>query len=303
MNQQISGKVFDIQHFSISDGPGIRTTVFLKGCPLRCEWCHNPESLTGNTQIMYHKHKCVKCGMCISACSKNCHKITGNEHLFDSTDCIGCHKCVDACHFQAMETVGKTMSVSEVMDAVEEDMFFYESSGGGMTLSGGEPMYQPDFSIALAKCAQEKNIHVCLETSGFCKTEKLLEIHPFVDLFLFDYKATGESHKKFTGVDNALILENLFKLDSCRAQIILRCPIIPNKNLNDKHINGIIDIANRLTNLVEIDLEPYHNIGEGKKQGLGILGGIENKTPPSKEVMQQLAEKIQSETQVRTVVM
>lgn len=167
MSSQIFGNIFDIQHFSLGDGPGIRTTVFLKGCPLRCEWCHNSESMTGNTQIMYHRHKCIKCGMCISACPKNCHKITDDEHLFDSTDCTDCHKCVDMCHFQAMQTVGKTMSVLEVMDMVEEDVLFYESSGGGLTLSGGEPMYQADFSIALAKCAKEKNIHVCLETSVF----------------------------------------------------------------------------------------------------------------------------------------
>lgn len=303
MNRQITGTVFDIQHFSVGDGPGIRTTVFLKGCPLRCEWCHNPESLTGNPQIMYHRHKCVNCGQCIAVCPNRCHQMTDNGHRFDSADCINCRRCIKSCLFQALETVGKTMSVQEVMDAVEEDIVFYESSQGGLTISGGEPMYQPDFAIALARCAKEKNIHVCVETSGFCKGEKLLELSPYVDLFLFDCKATGASHKEFTGVDNVLILENLFMLDSRGAQIVLRCPIIPNKNLNDEHINGIIDVAKRLKNLMEIDLEPYHNIGVGKKQGLGIFDENQMIMPPSKEMMQQLADKIESDTKVKTVVM
>lgn len=303
MSMQISGNIFDIQHFSIGDGPGIRTTVFLKGCPLRCEWCHNPESFESVPQIMYYPYKCVGCGLCIAACSNHCHKILDCKHIFNSKNCKLCKKCVDVCCFGAIDTVGKRVTVSEVMSVVEEDIIFYKNSQGGMTLSGGEPMYQPDFSIALAKCAKEKGIHVCMETSGFCNSEKLREILPYIDMFLFDYKATGDAHKQFTGVSNDKILENLFMIDYLGAKIVLRCPIVYGRNLNNEHIDGIINVAKRLTNLEEINLEPYHNIGVGKKQGLGLVTQTEQHMPPNKEIMQNIAEKIEFEVQVKTVVM
>ncbi len=302
MSSQILGKVFDIQHFSIGDGPGIRTTVFLKGCPLKCDWCHNPESLASDSQIMYYHNKCVKCGACVCACPNNCHKVEDGKHVFDSKNCNDCKKCVDACNFFALEVVGKIMSVEDVMSAVEEDLAFYQSSQGGMTLSGGEPMYQPDFAIALAKSAREKGIHVCLETSGFCGSEKLKEIFPYVDIFLYDYKATGEMHKKLIGAENNKILENLIMLDSLGGKIVLRCPIVVNGNLNDQHIDGIIDLAKKLSNIQEINLEPYHNIGISKRQSLGKLCKTSNYETPSKDVLMNMAEKIERATHVKTII-
>ncbi len=303
MSSQILANVFDIQHFSIGDGPGIRTTVFLKGCPLKCDWCHNPESLTSNPQIMYYNNKCSGCGACVLVCPNNCHKFEDGKHIFDSKNCINCKKCVDACNFFALEVVGKKMSVQEVMSAIEEDLTFYESSQGGLTISGGEPMYQPDFAIALAKSAKEKGIHVCLETSGFCATEKLKAILPYVDIFLFDYKATGNMHKKLTGVDNALILDNLITIDSLGAKIVLRCPMVFNGNLNDEHINGIISVAKKLTNLEEINLEPYHNIGISKISSLGIVQKTNKYDTPKKEVLKNLADKIEQATKIKTIIM
>ena len=194
------------------------------------------------------------------------------------------------------------MSVSEVMLAVEEDIAFYESSHGGVTFSGGEPMYQPDFLIALAKSAKEKGIHVCLETSGFCSAEKMQAVLPYIDIFLFDYKATGDSYKQFIGVNNDKILKNLFMIDSLGAKIVLRCPIIPDKNLSSEHIAAIINLSKSLTNLEEINLEPYHNIGVGKRQALGIFSNPEFYTSPSKETMNDIAEKIFYETHIKTVV-
>lgn len=303
MSLQIRGNVFDIQHFSIGDGPGIRTTVFLKGCPLRCEWCHNPESLEPGTQIMYYHHKCTDCGLCILACPNNCHKVLDGKHLFDSKNCNSCKKCVEACCFGAIDAVGKVMSVSEVMSAIEGDMEFYKSSQGGMTLSGGEPMYQPDFSIALAKSAKERGIHVCMETSGFCNSKKLQEILPYIDMFLFDYKATGDIHKQLTGQSSDKILENLFMINSFGAKIVLRCPVIPDRNLNDEHIAGIINVARKLVNLKEINLEPYHSIGVGKRQALGMIGETEQHIQPTEGIMRNMAEKIEHEVHVKTVVM
>ena len=302
MSLQILGNVFDIQHFSIGNGPGIRTTVFLKGCPLKCDWCHNPESLMANPQIMYHQNKCVGCGACVFVCPSHCHQLENNKKFFDSKNCVNCKKCVDVCNFLALEVVGKKTSVQEVLSAVEEDLAFYESSGGGMTLSGGEPMFQPDFAIALAKGAKEKGINVCMETSGFCNTEKLKEIFPFIDIFLYDYKATKDMHKKLVGVNNDKILENLFMLDAMGVKIVLRCPIVVNGNLTDNHIDGIIEVVKKLSNVHEIDLEPYHNIGISKTQSLGFCKTFKYETP-TKESLREMAEKIEKATLIKTIIM
>ncbi len=301
MDEKITGTIFDIQRFSLSDGQGIRTTVFLKGCPLNCEWCHNPESISKSVQIIYHKNKCTLCGACEIACVNNCHKVKNGEHFFNSKNCVKCNECVNKCTYGGLETIGKTVTVEEIISAVLEDLPFYESSNGGLTISGGEPMFQPDFVIAIAKMAKEKGVHVCLDTSGFCKTEKLLEISKYVDVFLFDYKATGDMHEKLIGKSNELILNNLFALDNIGAKIIFRCPIVPTKNLKSEHINGIIKTAKKLNNLVEINLVPYHNIGLSKREGLGLITP-EAISPPTIEEMQKLAQDIEKQTKVKTIV-
>lgn len=303
MHKEVKGNIFDIQHFSVGDGPGIRTTVFLKGCPLRCEWCHNPESQKSGPQVMYHKHRCVHCAACAAVCPSVCHRIDAAAHFFDSEKCIGCGRCAEACHFGGLETAGRSVSVESVINEVAEDAVFYEDSQGGMTLSGGEPLYQPEFAIALAKAAKEKNIHVCVETSGFGPSGSILALAEYTDIFLYDYKATGDDHQRFTGVDNELILRNLFLLDAKGCQIILRCPMVPGRNLTDAHIHAIIVLAKRLKNLIEIDIEPYHNIGAGKREGLGMRSNYEKITPPSKQTMQQLAQAIEADTHIKTVVM
>ena len=274
----MTGTIFDIQHFSVNDGPGIRTTVFFKGCPLRCLWCHNPESYIADTQVMFHKEHCVQCGMC-------------------KTD-------ISLCPTGAKKVVGRKVTMEEVLAEVLEDSHFYQTSGGGMTLSGGEPMTQPAFALALAKSAKEKGLHVCMETSGFCNAESLKEIQPFIDLFLFDYKATGdENHLAFTGVSQERILHNLFMLDELGANIILRCPMIPGHNITNAHVAGIIDTASKLKHLSEIHLEPYHNIGVSKRVGLGMSEGTDMITPPDRDAMARIAERIQDASGVRVLVM
>ena len=272
------GTIFDIQHFSVNDGPGIRTTVFFKGCPLRCLWCHNPESYIADSQIMFHKEHCIQCGMC-------------------KTD-------IALCPTGARKIVGRIVTVEDVLSEVLEDNHFYETSGGGMTLSGGEPMAQSAFALALAKSAKEKGLHICMETSGFCNAESLKEIQPFIDLFLYDYKATGdEDHLAFTGVTQERTLQNLCMLDDLGADIILRCPMIPRHNITDEHVAGIIDVARKLHHLKEIHLEPYHNIGVSKRIDLGISEGTDMITPPDRDEMVIIAKKIRAESNVTTKVM
>ena len=274
----MTGTIFDIQHFSVNDGPGIRTTVFFKGCPLRCLWCHNPESYIADSQIMFHKEHCIQCGMC-------------------KTD-------ITLCPTGARKIVGRIVTVEDVLSEVLEDNHFYETSGGGMTLSGGEPMAQSAFALALAKSAKEKGLHICMETSGFCNAESLKEIQPFIDLFLYDYKATGnKDHLAFTGVPQERILQNLYMLDDLGADIILRCPMIPGYNITDAHVNGIIDVASKLKHLSEIHLEPYHNIGVSKRIGLGMREGTDMITPPDRDEMVIIAKKIRAESNVTTKVM
>ena len=274
----MTGTIFDIQHFSVNDGPGIRTTVFFKGCPLRCLWCHNPESYISDSQIMFHKEHCIQCGMC-------------------KTD-------ITLCPTGARKIVGRKVTVEDVLSEVLEDNHFYETSGGGMTLSGGEPMAQPAFALALAKSAKEKGLHICMETSGFCNAESLKEIQPYIDMFLYDYKATGnKDHLAFTGVTQERILQNLYMLDDLGADIILRCPMIPGYNITDAHVNGIIDVASKLKHLSEIHLEPYHNIGVSKRIGLGMREGTDMITPPDRDEMVIIAKKIRAESNVTTKVM
>lgn len=300
----IKGTIFDIQHFSVSDGPGIRTTVFFKGCPLRCKWCHNPESYVPQTQIMYVSGKCSLCGKCAQVCPSSCHSIQEGNHRYLSQNCTGCGRCAKLCPAEALTCVGQSMSVGEILSEVLADSLFYETSGGGLTLSGGEPMLQSAFALAIAKEAKANGLNVCMETCGFASPEKFQEILPYIDLFLYDYKLTGaKKHQKYTGVSNELILSNLALLDRAGKDIILRCPIIPDVNTDDDHMEGIIQTANQLTHLREIHLEPYHNAGVSKWQNLGLQELPAMLTPPDTKTMDSFARRIAAGTQKEVHVM
>lgn len=266
----IAGFIFNIQKFCVNDGPGIRTTVFLKGCPLHCRWCHNPESQSSAPEILFYADKCRLCGKCAAVCPNHCHAFDGGVHTFDRTHCSGCFACA-AIGCGALEQAGKEMTADEVMEEVLKDRIFYENSGGGVTLSGGEPLYQFAFSLELLKAAKEAGLHTAMETCGFTSSRNIRTIAGYTDLFLFDCKETDpDLHRRFTGVDNRLIMENMALLDMLKKEIILRCPIIPGSNDREGHLKGIAAVANRFDSISRIELEPYHAMGEGKYRSLGL---------------------------------
>ncbi len=268
MNKQ--GLVLSIERTSIHDGPGLRTTVFVKGCPLRCLWCHNPESQSFIPELYYFEEKCTRCGRCAGVCKAACHKVTGEEHILDRTSCTGCGSCVIACPYSTLELKGEYMEAGAVLDEAEKDRSYYEASGGGLTVSGGEPMSQYEFTYNLLALSKERGFHNCLETCGYAPTDKLIKIRDYVDIFLFDYKETDPvRHKRYTGVDNSLILKNLSELDRLGAKIILRCPVIPGLNDRTEHFRGIAELADGLENILEVNLMPYHSFGKSKSIRLG----------------------------------
>lgn len=280
----MKGTIFNIQKFCVNDGPGIRTTVFLKGCPLKCIWCHNPESQSAKSEIMFYKDKCVNCGRCAAVCPNGCHSFENGTHIFDRKNCVRCFLCTKT-GCEALEKVGRKISTDEVINDVLKDKIFYDNSGGGLTLSGGEPLYQYDFSLEILKKAKESGLHTAIETCGFTSEERIKEISKYVDLFLFDYKETNsELHRKFAGIDNTDILKNLKLLDEIGKDMILRCPIIPGFNAREEHFKGICDTTNKFKNILHIELEPYHSLGESKYISLGTR---EHKfCPPSEEEKQ-----------------
>jgi pyruvate formate lyase activating enzyme len=266
-----SGIVFDIQRASLHDGPGIRTTVFLKGCPLHCVWCHNPEANKIKPQLFVNAEKCMSCGACVQACQHQVHRIEAGIHIIDYEKCIASGDCVRACNQQALKLVGCQMSISDVMAEVLADRAFYEQSGGGLTISGGEPMMQFPFTLELVKLAKKEGIHTCIESSGFCAQERFEEILPYVDLFLVDYKITDSGvHQSYTGVPNELILSNLDYLYQHHASIILRCPIIPEINDTKTHFESISKLGTKYPRLTAIEILPYHDMGNSKRASIGV---------------------------------
>ena len=267
----MKGNIFDIQRFCVHDGPGIRTVVFFKGCPLKCIWCHNPESQKADKSLAYYSDKCILCGKCSLVCHESCHKFEGEKHFLDREGCVLCGKCASVCSVNALELLGKSESVENIMLEVEKDSIFYKNSGGGLTVSGGEPLMQREFLAELLKSAKAKGIHTCIETCGFASQDTVTEIAKYTDIFLFDIKETDDArHKKLTGVPFSPILKNLMLLNSLGTKIILRCPLIPDVNTRDEHLANVAQIAASLDNLVEINVMAYHLLGNSKYDALNM---------------------------------
>jgi len=266
----MNGLIFDIHRFSLNDGPGIRTTIFLKGCYLKCEWCHNPESQSFLPQLSFNQEKCINCFDCVKVCPNGAHKIQDEKHFVDWNLCNVSGSCVDVCPTNALKIIGKNSTVEEIISEVLKDKKYYDKSGGGITISGGEPLAQFKFTKGLLIEAKKNNIHTIVDTCGFADQNHYKEILPFVDLFLFDYKLTDDKkHKKFTGVSNKKILENLDFIYRNGASIILRCPIIPGINDDENHLEGIKNLIEKYPNLKSVEIMPYHNLGKDKAKKIG----------------------------------
>jgi pyruvate formate lyase activating enzyme len=260
------GLVFDIQRYSIKDGPGLRVLVFFKGCPLRCLWCSNPESQSSQTEILYDEDRCQGCGQCVLACqTKSLSQGLGGKVCHDNLNCRYCGGCIDACPSKARKWAGRPITVAGIMREVERDLPFFRRSGGGVTLGGGEPLSQPDFGEGILKACKEQNIHTSIETCGYAPWEVLKRLANYTDLFFYDLKQIDPGiHKQWTGVSNQVILRNLKQLATTHSQIVVRYPLIPKANDSDLDILALIKYIRKIKTIQRIEISPYHRYGELK---------------------------------------
>jgi pyruvate formate lyase activating enzyme len=291
----VTGTVFNIQRYSIDDGPGIRTTVFLKGCPLACVWCSNPESQNHVPELMHRESVCKRCYRCVAACPIGAISVGPDGIVIDRDLCDVCGECVRACPHGAMQITGREMTADEVFEVVKRDSDFYRDSGGGVTVSGGEVLMQPDFALAILKLCKEAGFHTCVDTSGQGSTEGLRRLIPYVDLFYFDIKHLDPRiHRAETGIPNDDILRNFAVVATSGVPAVVRVPVVP--GFNDT-VDAIADIADFVAARMPggtVHLLPYHRYGQQKYAMLGLdyeLGAAET---PSSEFMKAARKILES---------
>jgi pyruvate formate lyase activating enzyme len=279
-----------IQRFCINDGPGIRTTVFLQGCALRCKWCHNPESQTEQPILMYNARLCVGCQLCVGQCPNYVHSFVDGLHQVDFERCEACGECLKTCMSEALTLHGRDASIGEVIAEILQDRDYYESSGGGVTISGGEPLRQPEFVIKLAKACRAEGIQVYLDTCGFAAETTFMEVCAVVDGFLYDVKMTDrEAHKVWTGRDNDLILENFGRAVTSGKAVRMRVILIPGITDTQENLEGLVQVARARVFRGPIDLMPYHRMGAGKYHNMGMDYAMDGVEPPTRLRLEEVA--------------
>jgi len=291
-----AGIIFNIQRFSIHDGPGIRTTIFFKGCPLHCLWCDNPEGQKATPEMVFWKERCIRCETCVGICPYNAIKTASRASKTIVKDrCTVCGRCLDTCYSRALEQIGKYVTVDEVLEEVDRDRIFFEASGGGVTASGGEPAAQPEFVTELFRRCKEKQIHTAIETCGYAEWSILENVLRYTDLVLYDIKDIDPlRHKKFVGVQNDLILENAKKISSMLIPMVVRIPVIPGYNDREDNIEATRRFISELRGVKKVNLLPYHRFGEAKYKRLGLKYRLKGLEPPREEHLQSIKEKMGS---------
>ncbi len=283
----MNGIVTDIQRFSVHDGPGIRTTVFLKGCNLRCAWCHNPETLRPDPELQVLPARCIGCGACLEVCPRGAHEVGPHgDRVFHRDRCTACGACAAVCYAGSLVLVGREMTVDEVVAEVLADRPFYEESGGGVTLSGGEPLVRRDFAVAVLRRCRREGLHTAVETNLAAPWDEVAALLPVTDLFMVDVKLAGsEAHKRWTGAGNERILANLRRLAEEPKPLVVRTPVVPGAGDSPEAIGAVADLIKEFGNLAYYELLPYHPLGAGKYESLGMeytLGDLER--PPQAQM-------------------
>lgn len=291
----MKGIITTIQRMSIHDGPGIRSTVFLKGCNLRCKWCHNPETFEFQPELEWQKDLCINCGACAEVCQPKALKMVNDRLNFSRFECNSCFECIDVCYPNALRKIGKEYTPAALVNELMQDLVFYRQSGGGVTFSGGEPMLQAAFMKETASLLKEQEIHIAIETNLAVSWDKYEEVLPVIDLIMADIKMIDEDeHRKWTGSGNQRILENIRNLDAANKPYILRTPVIPGVNDSLQKMEKIIAFVSELKNLQKYELLPYHPLADFKYENLGVKNpfeGVSGITHKSLDLYDPIIEK------------
>jgi pyruvate formate lyase activating enzyme len=289
------GRIFNVEKYAVHDGPGIRTTVFFKGCPLHCWWCHNPEGQNLRIELIYRENRCIGCGECVKNCPRKALSLVSQHATLNRKTCNTCGLCAQTCPSEALSIVGKDMSVEEVIREIETDRIFYDEAEGGVTLSGGEPLLQPSFLNAILEECNRRRIHTTLDTSGFASQKVVDKIRSKVDLFLYDLKILDDAkHRKYTGVSNRLILQNLERLAGNGSSIVISIPIIPGINDDEDNILEAGEFIASLPGIEQVSLLPYHRAGVDKYRNLGRAYRLNGIRPQSSRKTRMIKERLEA---------
>jgi len=290
-----TGIIFDIKHYAIHDGPGIRTTVFLKGCPLACRWCHNPEGIDPAPFWVYQPERCIRCGACVENCPQQALRLTPQGVVPSGLPCRKCFVCTQICPAEARQQIGRRVTAAEMLSEIQKDIPFYDTSGGGVTFSGGEPLMQHEFLLELLKLCGSEHIHRAVDTTGFADPDVLTAVAAHTDLFLYDLKMMDAAkHEKYTGVSNRLILDNLKQLANLKTALIIRIPLIPGVNDDDDNLDRTGAFLHALQGIKKVDVLPYHAFQKSKYIRFGINHRGDSITPPSAEMLSRARERLES---------